>query len=49
MRYTYRNWTCECSLKYQKSAEAIVPDTSRVSGKGRIIYGELPLRVRNTR
>jgi len=31
MRCTRRNRTCKCSLNYQKSAEAVVLDTSRVS------------------
>jgi len=31
---TLHNRTCKCSLNYQKSAEAIVPNISRMSGKG---------------
>jgi len=31
MRCTRRNRTCKCSLNYQKSADAVVLDTSRVS------------------
>ena len=34
MRNPLRNRTCECSLNYQKSAEAIVLDISRASRKG---------------
>ncbi len=38
-RYTYRNRMCEHSLNYQKSAEAIVPVSSRGTGKGGIRKG----------
>ena len=31
---TLHNRTCECSLNYQKSAEAIVPNISRIDWEG---------------
>lgn len=33
MRRIRRNRKCKCSLNYQKSAEAVVLDISRISGK----------------